>query len=167
MSDTNQYKLDNAVTDDFDLDDIESLPKFVKLPTGSYILQSEDGITVKKINEGKPEEFDAYELKGTILEVAETTDLLENEAPPKAGDEASWLWNRTNKMSMDQFKDVITPFKNHYFPGQTGVTVGMCREKTKDAIFSVIVKRTFGTDKETKKKDYDKVYSNITMLTVA
>jgi hypothetical protein len=161
-------KLENAIDDSFDLDDIESMPKFVTLPTGAFVVLFEKGIEDKIINEGKSEAFQASEVKMKVIEVSELNpdSLLPGEIPPNAGDEASLLFNRENKYGAGNYKEFLTLFRDKFYPNQKGVTVGMIREKLTGLTALIIVKRTYGKDKDTKKTDYEKQYINIVQAEV-
>lgn len=160
-------KLDVAVTDDFDLDDIESMPKFVNLPTGGYVLCFEKGVEDKTVNEGQEKAFLAAEAKAKIISVAEvdTKSLEVGEEPPKEGDEATFLFNRESKWGADGYKEFLLPIRNHFFPGQSGITIGQIKEKIVGLTVVALIQRRYGKDSDGK-KDPEKKFMKIMKMEV-
>ena len=130
----------SLVDSDFLLDDIEDLPSFVQLPTGAYVVVTEKGFEEKDIND---EPY--YELAVTIESVEELTEKLpEGESAPKPGDIGSFLFSRTNKFGMGNFKEVAKSIAAHF-----GCTkVGEVIEHSKGLRVLIITKRTKGKDKQ-------------------
>lgn len=105
MVDKKDYALDNAITLDMSLDDIEDLPGFVTPPTGSYVVTVPEAPSVKEINE------EPYlEIKLSIVEVVEITEeLAADEKAPIAGDQFSYAFNLTNKVGAGNLKKFLAP----------------------------------------------------------
>lgn len=133
---TNQYVLENEVTDDFDINDIEDMPGFTIPPSGSYTVIFEEGITDVVINGAN-----YYQLKATITSVEEVLpkDLNDDETVPVLGDIATFIYGRNNKFGMDNFKSVVRPVAMEF-----GVSkISAIREKFLGLSCLMLVKRKF------------------------
>lgn len=132
------------VTNDFLLDDIEDMPAFLTLPSGAYHVKLEKGIEEKKVPMAG-EDTECLEAAMTVVEALEVTDKLgEDEKPPKTGDIASVLFNRTNKFGMGNFKDFVKPIAQQF----GAKTVGEVVTASKGVELMIIVKRTYNKEKD-------------------
>lgn len=138
-SDSGDKNKIDLVGNDFLLDDIEDLPSFVALPSGAYVVTLDKGFEEKEIND---EPY--FELAVTVQTVEELNEKLpEGESSPKPGDIGSFLFNRTNKFGMGNFKEIAKPIAQHF--GSS--TVGEVIDASKGLTVIIIVKRTKGKDK--------------------
>lgn len=134
------YELENEVTLDMSLDDIEDLPGFVTPPTGSYQVSVETVPEIKQIND------DNYlEVKLTIIEAMEITEALgADEQPPKAGDQFSYAFNLKNKVGTGNLKKFLTSVKERLGTSNLReITEGM-----KGMTLLVVNKRTYDEKKD-------------------
>lgn len=166
MSNVDTNKLDAAITDDMSLDDIESMPKFITLPTGAYVVLFEKGVEDKVVSEGKENAFQAAEAHFTVVSVEEMAagSLELGEKEPVPGDKGNFMWNRENKYGASQYKEFLTTFREQFFADEKGVTIGMIKEKIVGTTCLLIVSRTYG--KTDGKTDPTKRYINIKQLSV-
>jgi hypothetical protein len=98
-------QLDQAITLDMSLDDIDDLPAFVVPPTGAYSLKIVE-VGQKEIND-----HPAMEFKFEILSIEEMTEELDDgEVPPKTGDQFSLPYMMDNAFGAGAMKELLRPF---------------------------------------------------------
>lgn len=104
----NNWALENAISGDMTLDDIEQLPGFATFPTGAYTVNLVDGICFKQIGD-----HPAAEARLKLEEIAEldpsNLDADENEKPPTIGDICSIAFMRDNKIGASQLREFLEP----------------------------------------------------------
>lgn len=105
MSD-NETGKDFELDLDMSLDDIEDLPGFTQLPTGSYTVLLHKGIETKEINE-KPSAVCELVVQ-QILELEEK-NLDEDEDPPKTGDIFTVNYMLDNPTGVGFMKEFMKP----------------------------------------------------------
>ncbi len=140
--DKTNYELDSQVDDDFDLDDLESMPGFVVPPSGVYMVTLTKGIEEKDIND-----VDYYEVAMTIDEVIEFDErkMDPGEEKPKAGDIATTIFSRTNKFGMSNFKNFARSIAEKFQLKK----VGQVKDASKGLQMMVVLKRRYDKKAET------------------
>lgn len=133
---------------DKSIDDIEDLPGFVVPPAGVYMLRC--NAEVKEVNNK-----DAVELKFTVAECLEQQD--EAATPAKVGDKFSTLFMLDNEIGVGRLKEAMIPFAEAF---GTRNLKQLVTEQIKDILISAKVKP------RQDKKDPDKVYADVSQITV-
>lgn len=141
MAEKKDYTLDNEIDDDYDLDDIETMPAFITPPTGNYAVELTKGIETREIND-----TNYYNINMVILSILETDkkSVGDNEQLPNEGDMFSTLYDRSNKFAMSNFKEVIAPIAEKFGCRKIGEVI----QVSTGLKLLVVVKRTYDKKSE-------------------
>jgi len=142
-------KLDQPLSLDTPLDDIEDLPGFVVFPTGAYSVVLEEGMNEKEIND-QP----ALEVPMKLVEILEMTEVLkEGEAPPMVGDVCTISFMLDNKFGVGKMKEFLSPSAK----ALNVRTIAEVRDQSKGLALMVVIKRTYDDKKDRHYANFKKV----------
>lgn len=128
---------------DTNLDDIADLPEFRPLPNGAYLVELEEGIVQKTVNEHA-----SLEAKLVVKEVLEcdekSLDEKLGEKMPKAGDSTTLLFSLDNEIGAGMLKKFLKPLAE----GLGYQKVGEVVENSRGLQVMVVLTRQWNKEKE-------------------